>query len=131
MGAPAAKLGDQVIAVDTHIVEVPSANGTVSTPTPFDFMGKIMTGCVANVLIGGQPAAVVGCIAINLPPHIPKNGTFQTPPTNQGTIITGSSNVLAGGKPVARNGDKAMTCNDPLPLPTGVIKAEGTVFVGP
>ena len=42
-----------------------------------------------NVMIRGRPAATVGSIAINTPPHIPEGGPFQVPPTNQGEIIIG------------------------------------------
>jgi uncharacterized Zn-binding protein involved in type VI secretion len=101
----------------------------VPTPQPFPFNGKIMNGCVTTVLIGGQPAAVVGSEAVNLPPHVPTSGSFQVPPTNKGTIVMGSPTVLIGGKPAARNGDKVLTCNDPAPLPVGTIIAVGTVLV--
>jgi hypothetical protein len=30
----------------------------------------------------------------------------------------------------ARNGDTAMTCNDPVDLPVGKVVAVGTVFIG-
>lgn len=130
MSQPAAKLGDKVIATDTHIVLVPSASGAVPTPTQCPFTGVISNGCVATVLIGGQPAAVAGSVAVNLPPHVPTGGTFQTPPANQGQILLGSATVLIGGKPAARNGDKVLTCNDPAPLPIGTIIATGTVLIG-
>jgi uncharacterized Zn-binding protein involved in type VI secretion len=130
MGQPAAKMGDKVVGEDTHIVMVPSPGGPVPTPQPFPFDGTITSGCVTSVLIGGQPAAVVGSIAVNEPPHIPTNGTFQVPPTNQATIIKGSTTVLIGSKPAARNNDKANTCNDPAPLPEGTIVATGTVLIG-
>lgn len=130
MSQPAAKLGDKVVATDTHIVMVPSAGGPVPTPMPFPFTGTITGGCVPTVLIGGKPAAVVGSMATNLPPHVPTGGTFQNPPTNLARIILGSATVLIGGKPAARNGDKATTCNDPAPLPVGTVVAVGTVLVG-
>lgn len=127
---PAAKLGDKVIGIDTHIVLVPSANGTVSVPTQFPFTGTIISGCSANVLIEGKPAAVVGSLALNLPPHVPKEGTFATPPTNQGTVLLGSATVVINNKPAARTGDKVMTCNDPAPAPTSSIVAVSTVQIG-
>jgi uncharacterized Zn-binding protein involved in type VI secretion len=73
---------------------------------------------------------VVGSQAVNQPPHIPAGGPFQVPPTNQGTIISGSATVLIGGQPSARNGDTAMTCNDPAPLPQGTVVAVSTVLIG-
>jgi uncharacterized Zn-binding protein involved in type VI secretion len=127
---PAAKMGDTVTGTDTHIVMVPSPGGPVPTPQPFPFAAKILNGCVTTVLIGGQPAAVVGSEAVILPPHVPTSGSFQNPPTNKGTIVAGSPTVLIGGKAAARAGDKVMTCNDPAPLPAGTIVAVGTVLVG-
>jgi uncharacterized Zn-binding protein involved in type VI secretion len=123
-------MGDTVTATDTHIVLVPTPGGPVPTPTPLPFAGKITENCVETVLIGGQPAAVMGSMAMNEPPHIPPNGTFQVPPTNQATIMTGSPTVFIGGQPAARNGDTAMTCNDPAPLPVGKVVAVSTVFIG-
>jgi uncharacterized Zn-binding protein involved in type VI secretion len=42
----------------------------------------------------------------------------------------GSSTVFINGKAAARNGDTALTCNDPADLPAGTIIATGTVFIG-
>lgn len=131
MGQPAAKQGDQVTATDIHILLIPAAAGApVPTPTPMPFMGIIQGGVSANVMIMKRPAATVGSTAINTPPHIPAGGPFAVPPTNQGTIIMGSATVMINKKPAARNGDKAMTCNDPAPLPMGTVVAVGTVFIG-
>jgi uncharacterized Zn-binding protein involved in type VI secretion len=38
--------------------------------------------------------------------------------------------VLINKKPAARAGDKAQTCNDPVPLPVGTVVATGTVLIG-
>ena len=128
---PAATMGDQVLASDVHIIMVPSPGGPVPTPLPHPFVGRILSNCAMNVLIGGKPAATVGSTATNLPPHIPQGGPFQVPPTNQGTITTGSVTVLIGGKPAARTGDTAITCNDPTPLPSGkVVGTAATVIIG-
>lgn len=131
MGAPGAKQGDTVVGTDTHIVMVPSPGGPVPTPMPFAFNGKIMQNCSENVMIANMPAATVGSIAVNEPPHLPQGGPFQVPPTNQANIIKGSPTVLINNKPAARAGDTAMTCNDPAPLPAGTVVAEGTVLIGP
>jgi uncharacterized Zn-binding protein involved in type VI secretion len=37
---------------------------------------------------------------------------------------------MINGKPAARNGDTAMTCNDPSDLPAGTIIAVSTVNIG-
>ena len=130
MGQPAAKQGDQIVAVDTHIVMIPSPGGPVPTPLPHPFAGMIAGGLSANVKIMGMPAATLGSTADNLPPHIPQGGPFQKPPTNKATIMIGSPTVMINGKPAARNGDMAMTCNDPVDLPVGKIIAVGTVMIG-
>jgi len=123
-------MGDKVVAVDTHIIMVPSPGGPVPTPTPMPFNGTIVSGCSTDVLIENKPAAVVGSKAQNTPPHVPTGGPFQKPPTNQGTIVKGSATVLINNKPAARAGDKAMTCNDPAPLPAGTVVATGMVIIG-
>jgi uncharacterized Zn-binding protein involved in type VI secretion len=130
MGQPAAKQGDKIMATDTHIIMVPSPGGPVPTPTPHPFNGMIDGNLSQNVKIMGRPAAVVGSTATNLPPHIPQGGPFQKPPTNRGQIIVGSPTVFINGKMAARNGDQAMTCNDPADLPVGTVVAVGTVFIG-
>lgn len=129
MGQPAAKQGDQISAVDTHIVLIPGTP-PVPTPLPHPFMGIIDGGLSANVKIQGMPAAVLGSTATNTPPHIPQGGPFQKPPSNKGTIIKGSATVLINNKPAARNGDTAMTCNDPVDAPVGTVIAVSTVFIG-
>lgn len=130
MGQPAAKQGDQILATDTHIVLIPSPGGPVPTPVPHPFTGMIDGNLSANVKIMGMPAATVGSTATNTPPHIPQGGPFQIPPTNQGQITMGSATVMINGKPAARSGDTAMTCNDPAPAPVGTVMATGTVMIG-
>jgi uncharacterized Zn-binding protein involved in type VI secretion len=130
MGQPAAKQGDQVLGTDIHIIAIPSPGGPVPTPLPHPFVGILMQGLSTNVMIGGMPAATVDSIAINTPPHIPQGGPFQKPPSNQGKILMGSPTVLINKKMAARNGDMAMTCNDPTDMPTGTVMAVGTVMIG-
>jgi uncharacterized Zn-binding protein involved in type VI secretion len=132
MGMPAAKQGDQVVATDTHVVLVPSPGGPVPTPVTLPFTGVLTTGLSPTVRIMGMPAATVGSVAINQPPHIPPppGDPFDKPPTNQGTITTGSQSVLIDGKPAARAGDTALTCNDPVDQPVGKVVATGTVLIG-
>lgn len=132
MGQPAAKANDQVTGTDTHIVIVPAGPAQVPTPLPHPFTGMITGGTIATVKIAGQAAAVAGSTADNQPPHIPTppGVSFQTPPTNKATIQTGSATVKIGGKAAARNGDTAMTCNDPTDQPVGKVVAAGTVSIG-
>lgn len=79
MGKPAARIGDM------HVC--PMVTGTVP-----HVGGPISGPGVATVLIGGQPAAVMGDMCV-----------CTGPPD---TIILGSAGVLIGGKPAARMGDQ-------------------------
>lgn len=127
MGQPAAKQGDRILATDTHIV-VPPVGPPV--PVPLPFAGMIDGGLSPDVRIMGMPAATAGSTADNLPPHIPPAGAFQKPPSNRATIQMGSATVRINGKPAARSGDTALTCNDPADLPAGQVTATGTVNIG-
>jgi len=109
---------------------VPSPGGPVPTPTPMPFNGVISGGLSDDVHIEGVPAAVVGSTATNTPAHVPTAGPFQKPPSNQGTIQTGSSSVLINGKPAARDGDPVLTCDDPTDAPNGSVIASGSVVIG-
>lgn len=130
MGQPAAKKGDQVIATDIHVVMIPSPGGPVPTPLPHPFSGQLDNGLSPDVNFAGQPAATKDSTASNTPAHVPQGGPFQTPPGNKATVFIGSTTVLINGKPAARNGDTAMTCNDPADLPVGSVVAAGTVLIG-
>ena len=133
MGQPAAKQGDRVVAVDTHIVMVPGPPAPpVPTPLPHPFAGVLSGGLSTDVKISGQPAATVGSTAGNTAPHVPvAPGTaFQRPPGNKATIRQGSPTVTINGKPAARTGDKALTCNDPTDLAAGTVVAAGNVLIG-
>lgn len=81
MGQPAARL------LDMHICPMV----TPGTPPVPHVGGLILGPGCPTVVIGGQPAAVVGdtCLCVG-PPD---------------AILTGSSSVYFGGKPAARVGD--------------------------
>lgn len=130
MGQPAAKKGDKVIATDIHIVMIPSPGGPIPTPLPHPFVGMLDGQLSADVNIQGQPAAVKGSTASNQPAHVPQGGPFQSPPKNRGEVMLGSATVKINGKPAARNGDAAQTCNDPSDLPAGQVIAVSTVMIG-
>jgi len=128
MGMPAAKQGDQITATDTHVVQPPGTAppATISLP----FAGTIDDVLSSNVNIMSLPAATKDSTATNTPPHVPTGGAFVKPPSNKGTITTGSATVKINGKPAARNGDTATTCNDPKDEPVGKVVAQGTVNIG-
>lgn len=126
MAQPAARQNDPVLAQDTHILLTPSP-----TPTLLPFSGPLVTALSPDVFVNGLPAAVVGSIAQNTPPHVPTGGSFSKPPTNLGRVVSGSATVFVDGKPFARVGDPVMTCNDPVDLPVGKITAGSpNVLVG-
>lgn len=128
MGQPAAKQGDKVTAVDTHMIQPPGTSPPVPVPHPFN--GIIDGALSSNVKIQGMPAATVNSTATNTPPHVPIGGSFVIPPSNRATIIKGSATVKINGQPAARAGDTALTCNDPVDAPVGTVVAVGTVNIG-
>ena len=130
MPQPAAKQGDRVSGVCSHMIQPPGTSPPVMTPGHI-FNGIISSGLSTDVFIEGRPAAVVGSEASNTPPHIPIGGTFVNMPlvTNRATITMGSPTVLINGKQVARAGDQARPCSE-VPVPAQVV-ATSTVFIGP
>src|SRR4051812_14083188 len=102
MGQPLAKKGDQVTAIDTHLVQVPGAG---PMPIPHPFLGLLDGALTADVNVMGQPAATVDSTATNTPPHIATGGSFVNPPKDKGTIKAGSGSVNINGKAAARSGD--------------------------
>jgi uncharacterized Zn-binding protein involved in type VI secretion len=132
-GQPAASRDDQVTGIDIHVVMVPSPSGTVPTPLPHPFAGKLTQELADDVRIEGRPAATVGSVAPNDPTHTPTppGTTFQRPPSNRGTVSGGSGSVLVNGKKAARAGDPVRTCNDPTDQDTGRIVGGSTkVLIG-
>lgn len=130
MGKPSAKKGDKVVAIDTHVLMVPSPAGPVPTPTPMPFNGTLLDDLSDDVEIEDMPAATEGSKAKNTPPHVPAAGPFQKPPSNEGTVMMGSQKVLINDKPAARAGDKVNTCNDPSDAPLGSIVCSSAVLMG-
>ena len=136
---PAAAKRDDTIynANETHIVMVPSASGQTPTPTPGHvFSAPISEDVSKDVNIEGKAAAVVGSGArTNLAQHPPRppGVSFQFAPSFEGRITMGSNTVFINGKPAARHGDPAITCNDPPTPPPGtgqVRVTRSTVNIG-
>ncbi len=128
MGQPAAKQGDRITALDTHLIQPPGTSPPVPVPHPFS--GIIDGGLSTDVNIENRPAATLTSTATNTPSHIPQGGSFVIPPRNRGQIIRGSATVFINNKPAARAGDTALTCNDPADLPVGTVVAQSTVLIG-
>ncbi len=116
------------MATDMHLIQPPGTAPPVLVPHPFS--GILQQDLSADVNVQKLPAATVGSVAINTPPHVPQGGTFVVPPKNRGQVIQGSSTVFINRKPAARNGDPALTCNDPADQPVGKVVATATVFIG-
>jgi len=132
MGQPAARKGDAVVGIDIHIVMVPGPP-VVPTPLPHAFSGTIDSDTVSSVTIEGAEAATVGSVAKNDPQHVatPPGTSFQSPPSNQGSVSSGSQTVTIGGQAAARTGDPVRTCNDPADADTSAITAgASTVTIG-
>jgi uncharacterized Zn-binding protein involved in type VI secretion len=132
MGRPAAKAGDTIAATDTHIVIVPIGTGQVPVPLFHVFNGKLSGNLSNDVRIMGRPAATLGSVATNTVAHLPTAPgiAFQRVPSNRGRVSRGSGSVRINGKPAARSGDVAETCNDPQDAPVGRVLASGSVFIG-
>lgn len=128
MGRPAAKQGDRVTATDMHLIQAPGP--TAPAPVPHPFSGVLDGSLSSDVTVDGRAAATVSSTATNTPVHVPQGGTFVNPPSNRATIVQGSLTVRINGKPAARHGDRALTCNDPVPLPVGSVVAASTVTIG-
>ena len=132
MALPGAKQNDQVVGVDIHIVMVPTPGGPVPIPLPHPFAGVLDGALATSVTLGGMAAATVDSTASNTPAHIPTppGTSFQSPPTNSGTVMMGSTSVQIEGNAAARMADSVKTCNDPADMPVGQIVAAGTVLIG-
>jgi uncharacterized Zn-binding protein involved in type VI secretion len=132
MGQPAAKEQDQVTGIDVHIVLVPSPSGSVPTPLPHPFSGKLDQELSSDVKIEDKFAATVGSVATNQPAHTPTppGVSFQTPPDNRGTVTMGSTTVLINGKGAARTGDPVDSCDDVGNPADSQIIAFSTVLIG-
>jgi uncharacterized Zn-binding protein involved in type VI secretion len=112
-----------------HIIQPPGPVPPVPVPHPFN--GIINGVLSSNVFIEGRPAATVNSTGTNLPPHIPQGGSFVIPPTNKGTIVTGSATVRINGQSAARAGDQALTCDDVTPpVPKATVVAQSRVLIG-
>ena len=120
---------DKVMGFDTHIMVVPSGNGTTTVPLPHPFIGKISDKLSEDVKIGNKGAAVKGSKAKhNDSMHLQLPGTinFQTPPKKEGEVTGGTvSKVKIDGKEAAVIGSQVTTCNDMGMQNNSVIMAAG------
>lgn len=128
MRQPAARQGDLVVQDAPHCHAPIHPAAPVPTPVPHPSLPLSLYGPgVPTVLIGGQPAVVVG--DMTAPCMLP-----GCVPGGPGFITRGSATVLIGGRPAARVNDPTAhpVCVTPIPAPTGKILPPGcaTVLVG-
>lgn len=128
MGAPSLVMGDRITGqCPVHMMPNP-ASGAPQPAPPLPFSAPITMGTVGTVVIAGQPAAVVGSWGLNSPPHIGLHVSdpFLAPPSQRGTVVSGSPTVLIGGQPAATAQSSCTCCATPgTPVPTVT-----TVLVG-
>ncbi|MEO5941503.1 MAG: PAAR domain-containing protein [Candidatus Limnocylindrales bacterium] len=126
MGTPAIVKGNRITGIcPSHLV--PSASGTAPAgPRPFS--APIDQGTVSSVLIGGQPAAVIGSSGANdAQTHNGiVDGPFAAPNGRIGRITSGSATVLIQNKMAATVSSTATCCVAPGKLVPGV----PTVLIG-
>ena len=126
MGSPAIVMNDRITGMcPIHMVPNP-ASGAPQPGPPMPFSAPVVTGVVATVQIGGQPAAVMGCQGYNTPPHVGLHPSdpFFAPPLQIGTIVSGSPTVQIGGQPAATASSQATLCVTPgslVPTVTNVL----------
>lgn len=115
MGAPAIVMNDRITGnCPIHLVPNPSSGAPQPGP-PMPFSAPIVLGVVPNVLIGGQPAVVMGCSGVNTPPHVGLHPSdpFLAPPAQIGRVVSGSPTVMIGGKPAATAASTFTCCSTP------------------
>lgn len=133
---------DPVVGLDIHLVLVPTPAGPVPTPVPQPFVGLVRdfmglaVGTAVGMALGSGPGVVlVNCLPVtnggtavtNLPilPHLPAPGVAfaRGRPHNDAELIFGSKDVSLGGSLGVRLGDIALSCSDPVRLPTSLVLA--------
>ena len=124
---PAARVGDMVRQDMPHCHAPIHPPAPVPTAIPHPCLPlNIITG-MFTVLIGNQPAAIVG--STTTPCILP-----GCVPGGPGLVTMGSTSVLIGSMPAARVNDMTThaTCVAPIPAPVGKILPPGcpTVIIG-
>ena len=125
---------DLVLGVDIHIlmIPVPPAPAPVPTPTPLPFTGIVLDPIGAGIgaamgastiLINGVFSTNCGTAVYNVPWHPPVPPTIQGKADNDAELWFGALNVEIGGSLAVRLGEIALSCSDPVRMPTSVVLA--------
>jgi RHS repeat-associated protein len=136
---------DPVVGLDLHLVGIaaPPSPVPIPTPVPMPFVGLVFDpagmaiGAAIGMAAGGGPGLVfvngvpitnTGTNATNLLtlPHVPAPGVAFVPPTGPGNnaeLLFGSLGAKFGGSLGVRFGDIALSCSDPVRLPTSMVIA--------
>ena len=123
----AARMGDMIKQDSPHCHAPIHPPAPTPTPVPHPALPLPIVLGIPNVLIGNQPAAIVGSISgpCTLPGCVP-NGP--------GMVSKGSAKVTIGGMPAARVNDLTAHpgCVAPIPGPVGKVLPPGcpTVQIG-
>lgn len=128
MGKPAARMGDSVLQTAPHCHAPIHPPAPVPTSVAHPALQLPIVGpSVPNVLIGRQPAAVVGDLTV--PCLLP-----GCVPGGPGTLVQGSSSVTIGKRPAVRVSDATahLVCVGPIAAPVGEVLPPGcpTVMIG-
>ncbi len=125
MGQPAARQGDRIVAIDMHLIQPPGPTSPVPVPHPVQRHHRRRREHRREHRRrgggdGGQhrhqhAAAHSDRRHVREPADQPRD--HHRPAARRCTI---------NGKPAARAGDTARTCNDPVDLPVGTVVAVGT-----
>lgn len=127
MGSPAIRMNDRVTGMCAiHQIPNPASGAPQPSPAPLPFSAPLLQGLETSVLIGGQPAAVMGSSGMNTPPHVGLHVSdpYAVPTMQMGRVVAGSGTVLAGSKPLATSAGSATCCVTPgslVPTQTTVV----------
>jgi uncharacterized Zn-binding protein involved in type VI secretion len=105
-------MGDKIQGQCT-IHQIPNpASGAPQPGPPMPFSAPLLMGLEPTVTIGGKAVAVMGSQGINTPPHVGLHPAdpSMVPNTQQGTVMSGSPTVMAGGKPIATTSSQVTMC---------------------
>lgn len=137
--------GDPVLGLDLHLVAVPAPPTLVALQVPMPFVGLVFdpaglaVGIAINLLFSGGPGVVMvnGLPATNCGTSVTNGLTLPHPavpgiafltnglPVKVGDaeLFFGSNQVSLGGSFGVRFGEQALSCSDPVRLPTSFVIA--------